>query len=897
MKLPAVAIAAAFASGIAFGLSGLIGGHARSPFFLGAVFAVGAASLLTVVLFLHYEWLELAGVTSALAWMALGVAGACIAQQPQRADHIVSLVRAGKINLKSPLRYYGKLRDEPQKLPWGWRFEIGLSGVDYEGAHLPATGGLRLDGASRNRGDAATPTLHAGDLVAVLTQAKLPQVYRDEGAFDRRAYLAEQGVDLVGALRAPELMEVLQPGERDFSSWIARARQRLRAEIDALMPAAPGVAGLLRAMLLGDRTFVDRDEAVDFQKTGAFHVLVVAGLHVGAMAAVLFWIGRKLRWARTWTVLLTLLLLAAYVAAVEQRTPVLRAGLMAALVLLGSLFFRRLEILNSAAVAALVLLVARPLALRDPSFQLSFLAIGCIAGLALPWLESTVQPYARALRGWRDVTKDVSHEPRPAQFRIDLRSFAQFMESHLPVRIAHMPAAAMIGGLSFSFRVWELLVLTLVLQIGMLPVMAAEFHRISFSGPIVNFAAVPLTAVIVPAGFFVLIGGLVSPALGKLLAVPLSWVTLALVHVVQWFAHLQLMSYRVPGPPGWVTVLFLVMLAGVAVNFRVKARRHRLVAAMLCTALAVLVIVIAISPVAPRWAAGKLEVSVLDVGHALFVVSPRGQTLLIDGGGAFGGFPGHEQARGSDPGEEAVSPYLWSRGFKKIDVVALTHAHQDHLGGLNAILENFRVGRLWIGREVHSAALAKLEALAREKHVVIEYETRGKSFALDGAEGEFLWPETAEADAAVAAKNNDSLVLRLKYGERTLLLPGDAEKQVENTLVAEDSGSELHADVLKVGHHGSKNSTTEEFLRAVQPRIAIISAGEDNPYGHPAPELLDRLEASGARILRTDRDGAVHILTDGKSLNVSCFVECVEMPVAALSESAEAPDQEQHQQQ
>jgi len=139
-------------------------------------------------------------------------------------------------------------------------------------------------------------------------------------------------------------------------------------------------------------------------------------------------------------------------------------------------------------------------------------------------------------------------------------------------------------------------------------------------------------------------------------------------------------------------------------------------------------------------------------------------------------------------------------------------------------------------------------------------------------------------------------VLRLKYGERTFLLPGDAEKQVENTLINEDSSGELHADILKVGHHGSKNSTTEEFLDAVKPRVAIISAGEDNPYGHPAPELLERLEASGVRILRTDRDGAVHILTDGNGVEITCFVGCAELPVAVFSKSAEAPDTGQHQQ-
>ncbi len=896
MKLPAVAIAAAFASGIAFGLSGVIASHARSQLFLGSLFAAVSASLLTSIILLYYQQLGLAGVSSVICWLALGAAGACIEQQPRSPDHILSLVGAGKVSLKSPMRYYGKLRDEPEKLPWGWGYEIGLTGVEHESVLLPAAGGLRLSLGTKSPEQTQATELHAGDAIAALTQTKLPQVYRDEGAFDRRAYLSEQGVDLVGALRAPELMELVKPADGNIAGRISRARQRLRGEIDALLPGDPNIAGVLRAMLLGDRTFVDRDAAVDFQKTGAFHVLVVAGLHVGAIATVLFWIGRKLRMARVWTMMLTLVMLAAYVGVVEQRTPVLRAGLMAAMVLLGSIFFRRLELLNSAAVAALVLLVARPLALRDSSFQLSFLAIFCIAGLALPWLERTVQPYARALRGWRDVTRDVAHEPRPTQLRIDLRSFAQFLEARLPMGIARMPATLMIAVLAFSFRVWELFVLTLVLQIGMLPLLAAEFHRITFAGPFVNFAAVPLTAVIVPAGFLVLLTGLVSPALGKLLALPLAWVTLALIHVVQWCSQMQRMSYRVPGAPRWVTIAFLVTLACMAIVFRLSAPRRRFIAGTLCAGLAALVIVIATSPFSPRWAIGKLEVTVLDVGQgdSLFVVSPGGKTLLIDGGGAFGGFPGHEQARGPDPGEEAVAPYLWSRGFRKIDVVALTHAHQDHVGGLSAILEDFRVGRLWIGREVHNAALEKLEAVARTKHIPVEYETRGKSFALDAVKGEFLWPETS--DAAPAAKNNDSLVLRLKYGERTLLLPGDAEKQAENIIVAENSASGLHADVLKVGHHGSKNSTTEEFLRAVEPKIVVISAGEDNPYGHPAPELLTRLEASGARILRTDRDGAVHILTDGKSLEISCFAACVETP-APVSKSAEAPDQNKDQQQ
>lgn len=156
---------------------------------------------------------------------------------------------------------------------------------------------------------------------------------------------------------------------------------------------------------------------------------------------------------------------------------------------------------------------------------------------------------------------------------------------------------------------------------------------------------------------------------------------------------------------------------------------------------------------------------------------------------------------------------------------------------------------------------------------------------------DFLWPEAALGEISPLAKNNDSLVMRLHYVDRTILLTGDGEKQVEYTMLAENAAEFLHADVLKVGHHGSKNSTMPEFLDAVNPRISVISAGEENPYGHPNPELLDRLKGQGSRILRTDRDGAVQILTDGHLLDMDCFHACPATP--AESVSAQAPDRGQ----
>jgi competence protein ComEC len=899
MRLPAVALAALFACGVVLGQVSWIAERASSRGFLCIGFASVGLLICAGVILARVGRLFPAAVFSLLSWIVLGVLGAGIANQPRPADYVLSLVEAGRLELKTPLRWHGRLRDEPARLPWGYGYEIALSGVEYQGSLVGARGGLRVS-FSEAPDRAAAPDVHAGDEVVVVAEAKLPPVFRDDGAFDRREYLAQQGVDLVATLRAPKLMKWVAASPTTGATFLARARRGLRDEIDTLFVATPDADGVLRAMLLGDRSFVDRAESTDFQKTGVFHVLVVAGLHVGALAVFLFWVGRKVRLAPFWTALTTLTVLLAYVAVVEQRPPVIRAALMTAIVVIGALFFRWLDLLNSAGLAALTLLIAKPLAIRDSSFQLTFLAIGCIAGLAAPWLEKTVQPYVKALRKWRDVTRDAAHEPRAAQFRIDLRAAARWVSARVPVRLGAAFGEALARGIGVSLRLWELLVITLALQIGMLPLMARDFHRVTLSAPLVNLAAVPVTGIVVPLGFLTLGCGLILPAAGKILAMPLTWVTMLLVHLVRWFAQFPGWSYRIPGPPAWLILAFLTAGVTLAIAARVLNASRRWIARAAGAVLLASALCIAIFPFAPRWSKGKLELTVLDVGQgdSLFVVSPHGRTLLIDGGGAFGGFTGHELHNGIDPGEEAVSPYLWSRGFQKLDVVALTHAHQDHIGGLAAILENFSVGRLWIGREVESPALANLEKLARERKIPVVHELRGNKVSWDGVEVQFLWPEVPLNEIGPAPKNNDSLVLRLKYGERTLLLPGDAEKQAESTMLDENNEAVLHADVLKVGHHGSKNSTMPVFLAAVRPRIAVISAGEDNPYGHPNPELLERLETAGVRTLRTDRDGAVHVVTDGNQLEISCFVACPDTAATQAATQASAqthpPDQQKH---
>ena len=870
MKVPAVWIATAFAAGLLLARSAILPRAAASRIAIFLLAGLTVAAISAGLVLLREQHLRVAATASLLAWTLAGTLAGLLAQQPLPPNHVTALLAAGRLDANEPLRWRARFREDPKRLPWGQQYDLDLETVEISGQDIVVQGGLRLSNYHSEH-ENEPEAVRAGDRVEVIVAVRPPHNFKDPGAFDRRTFLVRQNIHVLGTLRHAELLTKLDTPPLTLAHRATRVRGRLLEQLNSLFPAQPGALAVLRAMLLGDRGFISHDAAVAFQQTGAYHVLAIAGLHLAALVGFLLWAGKRARLPLLATTLLTLTILACYVAVVEDRPPIIRAALMALIILLARLFFRRVELLNTAALAALLLLIARPMELYDSSFQLSFLAVGAIGGLAMQWLERTAEPYRRALAQLSDTSRDAGHMPRAAQFRLDVRAAGNWLSARLPAQLRSRATSLLTMPLRAGFFVWELFVLSTVLQIGMLPLMALDFHRISLIGPIANIPAVLLTGLIVPTGFITLTVSFVWQGLGRVLALILGGMTAFLIRCMDWAAHFSHASYRIPSPPAWLLTAFFAGLCVLAVTLRAGRRRLAMVAALPVVILGVL---IATFPFAPHLKHGALEVTALDVGQgdSLFVVFPAGHTMLLDGGGTPGAEQYGEMRAGLDIGEEVVSPYLWTRGMKRIDVVALTHAHQDHLGGLHAVLENFRVGALWISRDAVSPTLDELEELARAKSIPVIHEHIGEKFDWDGVKGQVLWPLVSDADEAGQPKNNDSLVIRLEFANETLLLPGDIERQAEHALVS--SGVPLRADLLKVAHHGSKTSTTEEFLQQVAPRVAVISAGEANPYGHPHPDVLARLAAAGVRVLRTDRDGAVTVSTDGKSLGVRCFVAC-----------------------
>ncbi len=844
----------------------------RPPFTL--LFLSMAALLLTALAVRRGTRAAL--IPLALVWLIAGQFSAEVMPRPSAAgsflrmsDGLQRRVTGTVLAIHSPRVEQRQMTSGAIEEETSQKVVVGVTGIESFTADrdwMQATrGGLQITLYARD--GVSLPQLHCGEAITATVRMHRAERYNDPGAWDYREYLAQQGIFALSSLPANALEPTGTHTRPTLACLATSAQQWSAGRMHRVAAAASGIpwlprwvrfsdedAAMVSAMLFGDRAGLRHSVRSAFERTGSFHLLVVSGLHITIVIGLLVWLARALRFSELGAAIFALSLALPYAFLTGFAPPVQRALLLSAVYLAGRLVYRERVALNAIGVAAVLILARDPDALFESSFQMTFLAVLVIGGVAAPLIERRIAPMLRALRLPRQIALDPHLPPRLAQMRVSLRMLATSLQPFLGTGWAwRLPFATV----RIALRIAEAMIVAFLVELAMVLPMAVYFHRITLVALPANFMGLPLLGLLLPAALLTYVAACVQPAL----AIFPSAATAGLLHgiaaLVGWFGRMSAAQMRTPQPPAWA-VVFFVAAWGLAIFWVRRSRRYWLAV----LGLVLLASLTVLWPVAPRVHKGVLEVTAIDVGQgdSILVVSPQGKTLLIDAGGPVGGPQPMDPA--FNVGEDVVSQYLWSRGIRRLDAVALTHAHSDHMGGMPAVIQNFHPRVLYTGHNPMTTHYRALLEVAAQSGTAVRTLTAGDRFLFGGAWIHVLAP-AADYRPGAHASNDDSLVLRIRYGHTAALLDGDAEAPVEREMAATEPVS---AELLKVGHHGSSTSTIPVFLNAVHPQYAVISVGMHNPFGHPKVSVLEELAADHVRVYRTDMLGLSSFLLDGTAV-------------------------------
>jgi competence protein ComEC len=727
----------------------------------------------------------------------------------------------------------GILRSDAAKTDNGVSLSVQIDGLDRQDGQETAS---RLSSPSRlsrpvSGGIAVTVTgslaadriddWRAGRRVRLPVTLRRPSRYLDPGVPDHERALARRGTRLVGTVKSGALVEVLARAGW-FDEWMSRSRAYARRAIARHVGRwSAQSSAIVAAIVIGDRVGLDSDVQRRLQEAGTYHVIAISGGNIAILAGLLLGAFRIAGWLGRTAMIASIAVLLVYAAFVGNGASVDRATLMAVVYFGARAFDHRGPPLNALALVAALMVASDPLSVADPAFVLTF-------GATLAILVVV-----------------------PAVTTINAE-----LAEHAERKV--ISAGSAVSALTVVFRrhLWPMFAASAAAEVLLFPVGALIFSRVTFAGLGLNFLAIPLMGVAQIAGMAV---------------VPLAMVSTWGAAAAGWIAHLgaaglvqsadlvrfaPALTYRI-APPSWIAIAAYYSAAAVWWTWRPRA------AAMVAIGLAVWIL---IDPhtLAARHGDGRLHVTFIDVGQgdAALIVFPAGSTLLVDSGGL-------SASSAFDIGDRVVAPVVRDAGFRRIDGLALTHGDPDHIGGAGSILREFRPREVWEGIPVpRFAPLTALRTAAQAAGARWANVYQGDRVEIDGVEVSARHPVPAGWERQ-KVRNDDSLVLELRWRDVSVVFTGDIGKAVERDIARAIPPARLR--VVKIPHHGSLTSSTEPFLAALRPQIAVVSAGRGNHFGHPVPEVLERYRSIGAEIFRTDQDGAVMVATDGTSINVRTF--------------------------
>jgi competence protein ComEC len=717
-----------------------------------------------------------------------------------------------------PVMLVGRLDADGALVETGARLALSVEGIEVDGLTHRAPGGVLLTVA----GDvppALVEQWRRGRTLRLPAQLRRPSRYLNPGAGDEELALARRGTTLVGGVKSAMLVQVIRRG-----SWPAEAAAALRLRTRRIIEDTVGLhsarsAAIVRAVLLGDRAGLDDETERRLQEAGTYHVLAISGGNIAILAAVLMAMARLAGFRPGFAHLAVAGALVGYAYLVGGGASVVRATQMAALYLVALAADHRAKAFNTVAASAVLSIAADPLVICDAGAWLTYGAtIAILAGT--PLLLARVESTALVVRA---------------------------------------PAGLLAASVSA--------------EVALFPVSALVFSRVTAAGLVLNFAAIPLMTVVQCGGMALVAASVLLPPAVPLLAVVTHLAAWGLVDSARLVDVMPWTVTRVPAPaPVAVGAYYAAWIAWFAArrwpSIRMPGWVARVSLPWWCrhVAIGIAAACAAWMILTPALRFGRtafLEATFIDVGQgaATLVRFPSGHAILVDAGGAGGGR--------FDVGRRVVEPAVWAAGVHRVTHVVATHGDADHIGGAASIVADFRPHEIWEGVPVPpDPLLQQLRAEAGRAGAAWRTVQRRDSVRFGDAEVVAWHPLPPEWERQ-RVRNEDSVVVEVRFGEVSLLLAGDVEAAAEADIAKLVAPAGVR--VVLAPHHGSSTSSTWPLLKATLPDLAIISAGRGNRYGHPHAAVLERYRSVGARVLRTDLEGAIMLRTDGHAAEVTTF--------------------------
>ncbi len=746
-------------------------------------------------------------------------------------------------------------------------YNIRLERIAYKGKWRKVTGMANISLYTN-----AQSHWRAGDILLFKKiKLKRPRNFKNPGRFDYQRFLRLRGIDITGGTSRPDSIE--KTGVAQLPFWVdlrENIREKIYFSIDNNLSEQE--AALLRAMVFGDKSGLSDELREAFASTGVGHLTAVSGLHIGFVAGFALLLFRPVAFAILWrwfpaqarngmapklAALSAIVPVSIYMLLAGDKASALRAGFMVLAILLALLVDREKNAANALLLVGFLILLNEPEVILDAGFQMSFMAVASILF----------------------VLRQISQREQSA---IDRMGEPEGLDRWLGLKYIEDPDHSTMQRVGNQilrlFSASTLISLAAIL--GTLPIVLFHFHRISLSGFLLNPLITPLASLLIPLALAVAMLAIIFPALAFFFFWPIKILMVPFLTIPLWISEKPWSALYWPSPgPLWSILWYAFLFAGIKILMDRKPisretldeksplERKGLLAWLISCLL------ISMGFLWPQYSVNnpsdQLSVTMLDVGQgeSIFIRYPNGQTMMIDGGGFY--------KNSLDVGKRVVAPYLWHRRIRKIDYMIASHSDNDHISGLESLIDLFPVSAVLAVVDPQFKQTRRARrwvAKAKNKGIPLLPLEIGRPIKIGEASITPLHPDKTYLQRLKSSRrqqriaNNLSLVLKLEYRQFSMLLTGDIESDAEDYLQMKNTS--LKADYLKAAHHGSRNSNSTEFITAVSPKGALFSSGYLNWARHPHPKTLARYEKSGARIWRTDRDGAITLNTNGTETTV-----------------------------